>query len=220
MLSRTPEPELMDDPAQAAAYAAADFAASHGAIVTAMAERLRATPRRVLDLGCGPADFAVRVARAWPGCHVDGIDGSPVMLAEGRARLAREALTDRVQLNLCRLPDDRLPEARWDTVVSNSLLHHLSAPAVLWDTVRMAGEPGSVVFIADLMRPADARSAEGIVDRMAADEPAILRRDFLASLHAAFTVAEVRDQVRHAGLALRVEALDDHHLAAWGRIDP
>ena len=55
---RVPEPELMDDAAQARAYASADFADVNQGFV----DRFRArfadfTSGRVIDLGCGPADI-------------------------------------------------------------------------------------------------------------------------------------------------------------------
>lgn len=45
-------------------------------------------------------------------------------------------------------------------------------------------------------------------------EPAQLRADFLASLGAAFTVAEIRAQV---GDRFTVEAVSDRHLVVTGR---
>lgn len=220
MLPRTPEPELMNDAEQAAAYAGADFAAPHGAIVAALAERIGTIRGRVLDLGCGPADISARIAGRWPACRVDGIDGAAAMLEEGRARVTAEGLAERVRLHRLHLPDDPLPATDYDLVVSNSLLHHLHDPDVLWRTVADAVAPGGAVFVADLMRPPDASTVDELVERMASAEPEILQRDFRASLHAAFTLDEVRAQLRRNGLSLTVEALDDHHLLAWsGRVE-
>jgi hypothetical protein len=47
----------------------------------------------------------------------------------------------------------------------------------------------------------------------------VLRRDFEASLYAAFTCDEVRAQLDRAGLsALRVEPIGDRHLVVWGHL--
>ena len=47
----------------------------------------------------------------------------------------------------------------------------------------------------------------------------MLKRDFFHSLCAAFTLAEVREQIAHGGLAtLRVEMISDRHWAAWGML--
>ncbi len=218
MLARTPEPELMDDPAQAAAYAQADFATAHGALVAALVARLGPLRGRVLDLGCGPGDFSVRVARACPDCSIDGIDGAEAMLAEGQRRLAAEGLTTRIRLHRARLPGGPLPATGYDAVISNSLLHHLPDPAVLWQALIATAASGTRVFVADLARPASTAEVDALVERVASDEPAVLQRDFRASLHAAFTPHEVRAQLAAAGLALHVQTLDDHHWVAWGEL--
>ena len=100
-------------------------------------------------------------------------------------------------------------------MISNSLLHHLHDPMVLWRAVAEAARPGTPVFVADLARPEDEASVDALVADMA-DEPEVLQRDFRASLHAAFTPDEVREQLRAAGLDLAVALIDDHHLVVWG----
>jgi 2-polyprenyl-3-methyl-5-hydroxy-6-metoxy-1,4-benzoquinol methylase len=113
------------------------------------------------------------------------------------------------------LPHDPLPRPGYDAVISNSLLHHLHDPMVLWRSVLAAAKPGAAIFVADLARPADGDAVDALVAGMA-DEPEVLQRDFRASLHAAFTLDEVHGQLREAGLDLAVEMLDDHHLVVWG----
>ncbi len=217
MLERRPEPELMDEAEQAAAYAGADFEASHGAIVHALVGRLPDFPTagHVLDIGCGPGDISIRVARYFPGVQVDGIDGAQEMLAPGRERIEREGLGERIGLYRVTLPGEAPPREAYDAVVSNSLLHHLHDPMVLWRVIAATARVGAPVFIADLARPEDEAAVDALVAGMA-DEPAVLQRDFRASLHAAFTVEEVRGQLRAAGLDLAVELMDDHHLVVWG----
>lgn len=220
--SRIPEPELMTEVDQAAAYAAADFATAHQALVDDLVGRfpaeLAVDGLRVLDLGCGPGDFTVRVARAVPGAEVVGVDGSAAMLDAAAPTLAAaDDVVDRVRLRRRLLPDDELAGERWDVVVSNSLLHHLADPGVLWRTVRDCAVPGAPVFVSDLRRPATTDDADAIVARYAADEPEVLRRDFAASLRAAFTPDEVRAQLAEAGLdGLVVEAVSDRHLVVTG----
>jgi trans-aconitate 2-methyltransferase len=43
-----------------------------------------ASPRRVVDLGCGPGNSTAVVAARWPAAQVTGVDNSPVMLAAAR----------------------------------------------------------------------------------------------------------------------------------------
>jgi ubiquinone/menaquinone biosynthesis C-methylase UbiE len=217
MLSRTVEPELMNDEAQALAYANANFAAPHEAFVDRFIERFGDVAGIALDIGCGPADVVMRLARR---CHrlvVDGVDGADAMLAIGRERVAAAGLSNRVRLYRAFLPDDPLPRLGVDVVTSNSILHHLHRPEVLWQTVRRAARPGTKVLVMDLMRPASAALVDEYVHTYTAGEPEVLRTDFAASLHAAFTLDEVRAQLAAAGLqGLRVEATSNRHLLVSG----
>lgn len=219
---RTPEPELMDDPAQAQAYAQADFSAPHQFFVEQFGRRFpgRRVTGRVVDLGCGDADVTVRFARANPYCRVLAVDAAPAMLDQARRRLAREALASRIALLEGLLPQCLEGLPRFETVISNSLLHHLAEPATLWRAVRRAVRPGAAVFIMDLMRPESPAAALALRDTYAAGEPEVLRRDFLNSLHAAYRVDEVRRQLDDAGLEqLAVEAVSDRHWVVWGELD-
>jgi hypothetical protein len=104
-------------------------------------------------------------------------------------------------------------------VISNSLLHHLHDPGVFWSAVREAGAPGAAVLVMDLFRPESEAAARALVDQYAAGEPEVLRRDFLASLCAAFEPGEIRQQLREAGLdALDVRTVSDRHLLVTGRL--
>ena len=40
-------------------------------------------------------------------------------------------------------------------IFTNSLLHHLADPAVLWSTIRDWSNPGCKVFVMDLLRPVE-----------------------------------------------------------------
>lgn len=219
-MERIPEPELMTDPEQARAYASADFSEPHDRFVELFGERFPGyiPDGLVLDLGCGPADISIRFARAYPGCRILGVDGARAMLDEGLRAVAAAGLAERVQLVEGYLPGTSLPDVTYTAVISNSLLHHLRTPGVLWETIAAVVKPGTPVAIMDLMRPDSEQTVTQLVETHAADAPAILRRDFYRSLLAAYRPDEIRIQLQAAGLShLSAEAVSDRHWMVAGR---
>src|SRR5438445_558175 len=83
-MERVLEPELMEDPEQARAYARADFEEENQGFVDRFVEFYpEFKAGHVLDLGCGPADIPIRLARKLSECRITGVDGSPPMIAIG-----------------------------------------------------------------------------------------------------------------------------------------
>lgn len=225
-MRRTPEPEVMDDPAQARAYALADFAEPHQAFIRHFRRCFPGhRPQRVLDLGCGAADVTLRFARAFAPRRIVGVDASAPMLVHGHAAVTGAGQSRRIRLLHAHLPLSRqhasLPGAAFDTVISNSLLHHLAAPQVLWEAVRRYAAPRAAVFAMDLVRPGTRAQAEQLVERYAAAEAPILQRDFVQSLLAAYRLPEIKAQLRRAGLAdFKAQLVSDHvpHVIVYGMI--
>ena len=217
-LQRVPEPELMSGAEQARAYAGADFEEPHGNFIRLLQERLPGLPKQgaALDLGCGPADIGIRFARAFPGWEVHGLDGSAAMLALAREAVEAAGLGDRIELIEAPLQERRPPAAAYDLVFSNSLLHHLEDPAVMWESVMRHARPGGRVFAMDLVRPESERRLRELAETYR-DEPEVLQRDFRNSLRAAYRLDEVRRQLEESGLSrLQVATASDRHLMVWG----
>ncbi len=220
-MQRIPEPELMNDATQAKAYAEADFSEANTLFQNLFRDYFPShRPRRILDLGCGPGDITLAFARRFPDSQVVGIDGAEAMLAIARHRLATQPLLrQRVQFRRHRLPDPALAPG-YDTLICNSLLHHLADPRVLWQEIQRLGTPGAAVLVMDLFRPVSKRQALALVERHAAEAPAVLRRDFFNSLCAAYREDEIRRQLEETGLGhFRVARVSDRHLAVHGRLN-
>lgn len=211
----------MDEPAQARAYAEADFSEANNLFVE-LFSRLWQPDRegRVLDLGCGPADIPLALADAYRKIEIDAVDGAEAMLALARQAVAAEpALADRIRLKQLYLPTTELPAGHYDALLSNSLLHHLADPQDLWLTLAHCARPGARVLVMDLKRPDSELAADILVETHALDAPDVLRRDFHNSLLAAYTADEVRGQLARAGLGgLDVLTVSDRHLAVMGRL--
>ena len=211
----------MDAPAQARAYADTDFSASNRLFVTLFARLHPDGFRgRALDLGCGPGDIPIRLARAYPDAAIDGVDGAEAMLAIARGATAAEPqVAARLRWRRALVTDPALGTGAYDAVLSNSLLHHVADPLDLWRAVRGAARPGAAVLAMDLARPADEAEVERLLALHAVGAPDQVIRDFRASLHAAYRVDEVREQLAAAGLAgLEVARVSDRHLAVSGRV--
>lgn len=218
---RTLEPELMRDPDQARAYAEADFSETDDRFVARFSELFGPDfAGEILDLGCGPGNIALRMARMFPSSTVTGVDGSAAMLdiARRRAAAMREEAF-RIRFVESVLPSAVLPMHSADAVVCNSLLHHLHEPSGLWLTLRQVAVRRAPVLVVDLRRPETEAAARRIVETYALNEPEVLRRDFYNSLLAAFEVDEVRDQLQRVGLhGLDVQPVGDRHLEISGRM--
>jgi 2-polyprenyl-3-methyl-5-hydroxy-6-metoxy-1,4-benzoquinol methylase len=182
-MKRTLEPELMDDPEQARAYARADFEKENQGFIDRFREYFpEFTEGHILDVGCGPGDIPVRLARALPRCRITGIDASEPMIGLAGVAVKQAGLVDRIAFRCERFQVVSLAEPA-DAAVSNSLVHHLPNPLQLWYWLRQVVKPGSPVLVMDLLRPNSPEEAQAIVDRYAAQEPEILRRDFYRSLN-------------------------------------
>jgi trans-aconitate 2-methyltransferase len=74
------------------------------------------TPRRVVDLGCGPGQLTATLAQRWPGAVVHGLDSSPAMIER-----AAEHAGERVSFAVADVSGWAADEPV-DVVVSNATL--------------------------------------------------------------------------------------------------
>jgi trans-aconitate 2-methyltransferase len=219
-MDRVCEPELMDEAEQAQAYAQADFSVGDQALVERLDQLFPAgLGARLLDLGCGPGNISFLLAERHGQATVLGVDGAEAMLALARQRLREQPLLEgRLSFQQALLPCPELAGG-FSAVVSNSLLHHLHNPQVLWQALRQLGAPGTCIYMKDLRRPGSSATADELRQRYLAEAPPVLQRDYIASLHAAFRPEEVELQLAAAGLhSLRVEPLEDRYLEVWGQL--
>jgi L-threonylcarbamoyladenylate synthase len=108
------------------------------------------TVRRILDLGTGTGETALRVLEQHPGASLLGVDESEAMLAEARRRLEPGS----VAFQLGRLQDP-LPDGRFDLVMSALCVHHLAGreKADLFRRVREALDPAGRFVLGDVVIP-------------------------------------------------------------------
>ena len=218
-LQRISEPEVMDDRLEVEAYSEADFSdvnrrCARRALRVAGRERGMA-----IDLGTGPAEIPIVLCRLAPGWRVVGLDLSSGMLAEARRNVRAAGLEKRIRLLRGDAKTARGLAGRFDLVLSNSLLHHLEDPLPFWRQVKRLARPGGAILVQDLCRPASRPAARSLERLHVSEASPLLRQLFYQSLLAAFTVAEVRAQLRAAGLhGLVVRKINDRHLVVRGRL--
>lgn len=223
-MDRILEPELMIDPAQVQAYAQASFGDSNQRFVEGLAATYPDHCQRVLDLGCGPGDIPIRLAQWVPQAHIVAVDGAAPMLDLARQAVATAGLDDRIHLHQGLLPgleqDPTIAAHPFTVIMSKDMLHHLPDPMALWQQIRALVQAPTDIYVMDLMRPDTPEQAEATVEAVTPDAPAVLKEDFYNSLRAAFTPAELRQQLAAAGLPLEVKAVSDRHQLVWGQLTP
>jgi len=219
MMKRVLEPEVMDDPEQVLAYAGADFAQENQGFVDQFFNLYDDLENpHIVDVGCGPGDIPIRVARRHPTCRVTGIDASQPMIAYAEQAVQKAGFHDRVRF-LCQRFQDVSLSSPADAIISNSLVHHVPNPLRFWYSLKALLKPGAPVLVMDLLRPESPEAAQAIVDEQAAGEPEQLRQDFFHSLLAAFTEDEVAAHLAELNLSrLMVDVPDDRHWIVYGRV--
>lgn len=213
-MERVTEPEVMDSPQEAIEYDAMDFTD----VNTDFAERaVELGPREglILDAGTGPARIPILLCQRRPQWRVIGIDLAQSMLDVGLQNIKDAGLQQQIELELVdakRLP---YPDAHFDMVVSNSLIHHLPNPLPFLQEIKRVLKASGAIFLRDLMRPASQEILDSIVDRVAGECNNHQRQLFQDSLYAAFTLDEVKDMMQQASLeGVKVYQSSDRHWTA------
>jgi ubiquinone/menaquinone biosynthesis C-methylase UbiE len=158
-LTRVPEPEVMDDSSEVDAYASAsaqkflekidDTFVEHALRLIGGKERGRA-----LDIGCGPGQIALNLARRLKLWKFVGIDRAPKMIAQARANLAEvKEAAGRVEFHEDNGNQLAFADETFDFVMCNSVLHHFAQPRNLFAEMARVAKPGAAILLRDLRRP-------------------------------------------------------------------
>lgn len=155
-LPRLPEPEAMDDASEVEAYASAAAQSHLEAIDDTWVEQVAAlglARGRMLDVGAGPGQIPLKIARRLPALRVVGVDRSWEMVRTARRNASAQELAGRAGFVVA--DGGRLPfaAASFDLVLSNSVLHHLPDPAPAFEEMARVAKPSGWIMLRDLRRP-------------------------------------------------------------------
>jgi ubiquinone/menaquinone biosynthesis C-methylase UbiE len=159
-----------------------------------------------------------RIMSAWGNISVVAVDLADHMLALARRNVEAAALTERITIS--KADAKRLPfhDDYFGAVLCNGSAHHISDPFSFFAGMHRVCRPGGTIFVRDLLRPPSASSLEGLVKEHAAEANDHQRAMFVASLHASFTLDEVRAAVGSQGYEPEtVQQTSDRHWT-WSAI--
>jgi SAM-dependent methyltransferase len=143
---------------------------------------------RILDVASGGGDVADALAR--PGWTVDGCDLSPTAVAHAQRRGGRFFVHDALA--------DSIPEG-YDALTCSLFVHHLSEEQAIVLLRRFAESSARFVAISVLDRCRAGLWSAYVVTRLLTRSP-VVHYDGPVSVRAAFTVPEIRELARRAGL--------------------
>jgi ubiquinone/menaquinone biosynthesis C-methylase UbiE len=147
----------------------------------------------VLDVACGPGLVACAVAAQ--ARRVVGIDLTPAMIEEARARQARQGLSN-VHWRVGDVSTLPFAAHEFDAVLTRYSLHHMPAPRQLLIEMARVTKPSGRVVVADLILPAEKGRVYDAAERLR--DPShrrVLADDELVEL---FAVAGLRVMRREA----------------------
>lgn len=211
-MERVLESEVMDTAEEADGYDAMDHSEPNAAFVARLVEL--GARGRMLDIGTGPGHIPLLVCERIADARVVGIDLARHMLAHAERHRRASPFAARIEFRFADAKGLDFGDASFDTVFSNTILHHIPDPRPFLAEAWRVLKPGGVLLVRDLYRPATPERALELVRLHAADASPYQQELFHASLKAALTQDELRAVARAAGLADAEIVIDtDRHMS-------
>jgi ubiquinone/menaquinone biosynthesis C-methylase UbiE len=198
-MQRILEPEVMDTSSEAIEYDAMDFTVVNTAFAQRTSE-LGPQSGLVLDAGTGTARIPILICQKCPQLQIIASDLSKNMLLIASKNVEQAGLQKQISLELADSKQLPYQDGQFDMVISNSIVHHLPDPLPFFLEIKRVLKPNGAIFIRDLFRPTDEATMNALVDSIGDDYDEHQKMLFRDSLHAAFTLNEVKEIVQNAGL--------------------
>jgi SAM-dependent methyltransferase len=122
--------------------------------------QLPSTIKRVLDIGCGPGNWALSVARSYPTLTVTGLDISPTKLAFAQRRAQEEGQRNIAFVEANAREKLPFPDGAFDLVNGRFMAHFIQRdlwPSILGEIYRVTA-PGGIVRLTEADSNGDTNS--------------------------------------------------------------
>ena len=205
-LRRIPEPEVMDDSREVEAYSSAIGQAFLDELDNTFVEHairlVKGRERgRALDIGTGPGQIVLKLARRLTRWKFVGVDRSPNMIAQALENLASAGgeVAGRVEFQAADANCLDFPDQSFDLVLCNSVLHHFEEPRHLLAEMARLAKPGAAILLRDLRRPG--RCAYPLHVRWHGRHySGAMRKLFRDSVRSSYTVPELQRMIEYSPL--------------------
>lgn len=105
---------------------------------------LNIAPQRILDLGCGPGQFSLELARIYPKAHVIGLDFAQRMLIQARGKQSWRRKWSLMNADMLKMP---FCDGAFDLIFANQVIHWAhSLPALMRELNRVMSAKGCLMF--------------------------------------------------------------------------
>ena len=213
-MERIPEPEVMDNWEEAREYDAMDFTQVNQEF-TELAIELGPETGLILDAGTGTARIPILIAQRRSQWQITGIDLSANMLFIGNQNVEQAGLEQQIKLEQIDSKQLPYPDATFDMVISNSIVHHLTNPLLFFQEIQRLLKPQGGIFLRDLTRPSSETELNSLVEQYAGDCNEHQKKLFRDSLNAAYTLDEIINFIESVGLEnMRIYQSSDRHWTA------
>jgi ubiquinone/menaquinone biosynthesis C-methylase UbiE len=212
LMQRVLEPEVMDTAEDAATYDAMD----HSSVNDSFIARLKTLGVNglCLDIGCGPGHIPLQLVTECPNVDVVALDLSKNMLLVALKHQEECENGEQVEFVLADAKGIGAEDDFFDSVFSNSILHHIPEPIDFLSEAWRVLKPGGMLLIRDLFRPDNEQRARELVEMYAGEETQHAQDLFYASLCAALRPDELDALVKKIGIRNYKIVIDsDRHLS-------
>jgi ubiquinone/menaquinone biosynthesis C-methylase UbiE len=199
---RVPEPEVMQTPEEALGYeetASNEYLdrLDNQFVDHVISIGIRGT---ILDLGTGPGQIPIKLAKRDPRITVIGIDLSREMLKRAAERARQEQVSSRVSFMLASAGSIPVVSGSIDLLICNSTLHHFSDPVQVFNEAHRVIKDDGMAYFRDLRRRS--RLLHGLhVAFFGRKYKGLMRKSFEDSVRAAYTRSELRQHIANSNLS-------------------